>query len=82
LIRKAGTRGVALPGDIRKETFCKRLVSDVVKRLGGLDILVSNAGRQQSHDSILQISTEQFDWTMKTNILRAVLDHQGGTSAP
>ncbi len=39
-----------------------------LKSLGGIDILVSNAGRQQSHLSILDISTEQFDWTMKTNI--------------
>jgi len=29
---------------------------------------VSNAGRQQAHDSILDISTQEFDWTMKTNI--------------
>jgi NAD(P)-dependent dehydrogenase (short-subunit alcohol dehydrogenase family) len=33
-----------------------------------LDIWVSNAGRQQAHRSILEISTAQFDWTMKTNI--------------
>ncbi len=43
--------------------------------------MVSNAGRQQSHDSILDISTEQFDWTMKTNIyapfwiIKAALPH-------
>ena len=36
--------------------------------MGGLDILISNAGRQQAHASILDISTAQFDWTMKTNI--------------
>jgi NAD(P)-dependent dehydrogenase (short-subunit alcohol dehydrogenase family) len=43
-------------------------VAEAVRSLGGLDILVSNAGRQQSQASILDISTEQFDWTMKTNI--------------
>ena len=52
-----------------------------VQRLGGLDIVVSNAGRQQTHASILDISTEQFDWTMKTNIyapfwiIKAALPH-------
>jgi NAD(P)-dependent dehydrogenase (short-subunit alcohol dehydrogenase family) len=46
-----------------------------------LDILVSNAARQQSHQSILDLSTEQFDWTMKTNIyapfwiIKAALPH-------
>ncbi len=68
LIRDAGRKAVAIPGDIRDEQFCRHLVSRAVDALGGLDILVSNAGRQQAHDSILDISTEQFDWTMKTNI--------------
>jgi NAD(P)-dependent dehydrogenase (short-subunit alcohol dehydrogenase family) len=81
LIKDAGRNGVALPGDLRNEAFCTQLVSDAVQKLGGLDILVSNAGRQQAHDSILDISTEQFDWTMKTNIyapfwiIKAALPH-------
>ena len=68
LIKKEGRKGIALPGDLRDEEFCKKLVADAVNQLGGLDILVSNAGRQQTHASILDITTEQFDWTMKTNI--------------
>jgi NAD(P)-dependent dehydrogenase (short-subunit alcohol dehydrogenase family) len=80
-IRAADRKGVAIPGDIRQESFCEDLVSRAVKALDGLDILVSNAGRQQSHKSILDISTEQFDWTMKTNIyapfwiIKAALPH-------
>jgi len=68
LIRDAGCKALALPGDIRDESVCQDIVARAVSGLGGLDILVSNAGRQQAHDSILDISTEQFDWTMKTNI--------------
>ena len=68
LIRSAGCTAVGIPGDIREESFCRELVAHAIESLGGLDILVSNAGRQQAHDSILDISTEQFDWTMKTNI--------------
>ena len=68
LIRAAGVKAVGIPGDIRQESFCGDLVARAVKDLDGLDILVSNAARQQAHESILDISTEQFDWTMKTNI--------------
>jgi NAD(P)-dependent dehydrogenase (short-subunit alcohol dehydrogenase family) len=68
LIKAAGCKGVGIPGDLRQEAFCQELVARALQSLGGIDILVSNAGRQQSHPSILDISTEQFDWTMKTNI--------------
>lgn len=81
LIKAAGRKAVAIPGDLRDEAFCKKLVDDAVKGLGGLDIVVNNAGRQQTHASILDISSEQFDWTMKTNIyapfwiIKAALPH-------
>jgi NAD(P)-dependent dehydrogenase (short-subunit alcohol dehydrogenase family) len=68
LIRAAGRKAVLLPGDIRDEAFCKKLVDDAARQLGGLDILVSNAARQQSVESILDLTTAQFDWTMKTNL--------------
>jgi len=68
LIQDAGRKAVALPGDIRDEQFCQKLVAEAVGKLGGLDILVNNAGRQHSADSILDITTENFDWTFKTNV--------------
>jgi len=68
LIKKEGRKAIAIPGDIRSETFCKKLVDQAVQQLGGLDILVNNAGHQKSVESILDISTEDFDWTIKTNI--------------
>src|SRR5437762_5502670 len=43
LIGAAGCKAVLLPGDIRSEAFCKQLVADAVRGLGGLDILVNNA---------------------------------------
>lgn len=87
IIRSAGRKAVALPGDIRDEAFCRSLVEQAVNGLGGLDILVSNAGRQQSHDSILDITTDQFDWTVRTNlyamfwITRAAIPHMPPGSA-
>jgi NAD(P)-dependent dehydrogenase (short-subunit alcohol dehydrogenase family) len=68
LIREEGRIGIAIPGDLRSEEFCQSLVDQAVEQLGGLDILVSNAGRQQASDSIADITTESFDATMKTNI--------------
>jgi len=81
LIKAEGRKAIAIPGDLREEAFCKRLVEEAVRGLGGLDIVVNNAARQQAHPSILDISTEQFDWTMKTNIyapfwiIKAALPH-------
>lgn len=68
LIRAEGRKAIAIPGDLREESFCKDLVQKAIAGLGGLDILVSNAGRQQTRASILDVSTEDFDATMKTNI--------------
>jgi NAD(P)-dependent dehydrogenase (short-subunit alcohol dehydrogenase family) len=87
LMKGEGREALSIPGDIRDEAFCKRLVSEAVQGLGGLDILVSNAGRQQSRPSILDISTEDFDATMKTNIyapfwiIKAALPHMPPGSA-
>ncbi|MDB5367669.1 MAG: short-chain dehydrogenase/reductase [Rhodospirillales bacterium] len=81
LIRAAGRKAVALPGDIRDQAFCRKLVDDAVRELGGLDILVNNAARQKPHKSITEISDEDLDWTFKTNlyamfwITRAAVPH-------
>jgi NAD(P)-dependent dehydrogenase (short-subunit alcohol dehydrogenase family) len=68
LIEKEGRKGVAIPGDLRDESFCETLIEDTVAALGGIDTLVNNAGRQQQAQSIDDISSEDFDATMKTNI--------------
>jgi NAD(P)-dependent dehydrogenase (short-subunit alcohol dehydrogenase family) len=81
LIKECGRTGLSIPGDIRDEAFCKSLVDQAAQGLGGLDILVMNAGRQHSVESILELTTDLFDWTMKTNIyapfwiIKAALPH-------
>jgi NAD(P)-dependent dehydrogenase (short-subunit alcohol dehydrogenase family) len=81
LIHQAGRKAVAIPGDLREEAFCRHLVEEAVRGLGGLDVVVCNAGRQQARGSILDITTEDFDATMKTNIyapfwiIKAALPH-------
>ena len=68
LIEAAGRKAVALPGDLRDEDFCRQLVERAAARLGGLDILVNNAARQQTRATIADISSADFDATMKTNV--------------
>lgn len=81
LIKAEMRKGFSLPGDIREEEFCQKLIADAVEALGGLDILVCNAARQQSRESILDLTTEDFDAMMKTNIyapfwiIKAALPH-------
>ena len=87
LIADCGRKGYSIPGDIREEKFCRKLVEEAVKKLGGLDIVVSNAARQQSAKSFLDISSDDFDATMKTNIyapfwiLKAAVPHMKPGSA-
>ena len=68
LIEADGRKAVALPGDITDEAWCREMIGKVVSGLGGLDILVVNAGRQQFRESVEELSSEDFDRTLKTNL--------------
>ncbi len=68
LIEAEGRKAIAIPGDIKDPAFCKALVAKAVDALGGLDILVNNAGKQVTQPSIGDITPEQFDATLKTNL--------------
>ncbi|WP_425982135.1 SDR family oxidoreductase [Brevundimonas sp. TWP1-2-1b1] len=68
LIEAEGRKAVALPGDITDETWCRQMVETTVAELGGLDVLVINAGHQQYREDVGEVSTGDFDRTMKTNL--------------
>ena len=68
LIKKAGVRALALPGDVRDEDWNATMVARVLESFGGLDILVVNAGHQQFRQNVSEVSTADFDATMKTNL--------------
>ncbi|MFT2712848.1 glucose 1-dehydrogenase [Clavibacter sp. Sh2126] len=68
LIEEAGRTAVAIPGDISTAEFSRELVAKAVEGLGGLDIVVNNAGKQQNVDALEDISDEEFDLTFKTNV--------------
>ena len=68
LIRDCGQKAVPLPGDISEATAARELVSNAVEELGGLDIIVNNAGRQIAVEQLEDLSDEQFEDTFKTNV--------------
>lgn len=68
LIEAEDRKAVGLPGDVREEAWCQTMVDRAVEGLGGLDILVVNAARQQFRESVVELTTSDFDATFKTNV--------------
>ncbi len=68
LIRAEGRTAAALPGNITDEEVSRALIRQAVEALGALDVLVINAGHQQTHQSLAEVPTSDFDETMKTNV--------------
>src|SRR4051812_4307636 len=68
VVEAAGRKCVAVAGDIQDEDHCRVIVDRAVKEFGKVDILVNNAAFQMTRESIEDISTEEFDRTLKTNL--------------
>ncbi len=68
VISESGRTCIAVPGDISQEQQCHQLLERVVADFGRLDILVNNAAYQMTRDGIGDISTEEWDHTLKTNL--------------
>lgn len=67
-IERIGANCLLLSGDLKDTKFCDQIVEETIKCFGRIDILVNNAGVQYQQKSLLDITEEQFDLTMKTNI--------------
>jgi len=67
-VEQAGRRAVLVKGDLVDPELCREIIQTAVDELGGLDILVSNAAFQMSHDTLEEISDEEWDYTIATNI--------------
>ena len=68
VVEASGQKCIGVPGDIGDERHCRAIVERAVKEFGKIDILVNNAAFQMSRDSMDEISTAEFDQTMKTNL--------------
>jgi NAD(P)-dependent dehydrogenase (short-subunit alcohol dehydrogenase family) len=68
LVEQEGRRCLLLKGDVKKAAFCKKAVAQTVVKLGGLNILVNNAGMQFPQKNPKAIDEKQLDETFRTNI--------------
>jgi NAD(P)-dependent dehydrogenase (short-subunit alcohol dehydrogenase family) len=67
-VEQAGRRAILMPGDVADETYCHSVIDRATREFGKLDILVNNAAMQRTHDTIDEISSEEWDRTFRTNI--------------
>ena len=67
-VEKYGGKCHLVPGDISNKNFCEKLVRFTVETLGGIDVLINNAGVQFPQNNINCISKEQLELTFKINI--------------
>lgn len=80
-IQALGRKCLLLAGDIGEREFCDRVIDRVTTELGGIEILVNNAGEQHVRRSLSEISDEQLQHTFATNVFsqfyltRAALPH-------
>jgi NAD(P)-dependent dehydrogenase (short-subunit alcohol dehydrogenase family) len=66
-VESEGRRCITISGDVADAKFCEDAVKQVIKAFGRLDVLVNNAAFQQ-HATFDELTEEQFDRTIKTNL--------------
>jgi NAD(P)-dependent dehydrogenase (short-subunit alcohol dehydrogenase family) len=67
-VEEAGRRAVLVPGDLSDPAHCRAVVAKAVEEFGRVDVLVSNAAFQMSHEQIEDIPDDEWDHTLATNV--------------
>jgi len=86
-IESEGRRCVVLEGDLTDADFCQETIDRTVAELGRLDVLVSNAAHQNRKESLDDLTDDEFERTLHTNVLayyrlvKAALPHMNRGSA-
>ncbi len=62
------TTCLLVPGDLSKESHCRKVVTRVVKQYGKIDILVNNAGIHYESEKLEHITSKQLLKTFSTNV--------------
>jgi len=68
IVEKEGRKAITIAGDLGSKAFCEQAIRQTVEQLGGLDVLVNNAGEQHYDEDITSITEEQLRRTFQTNI--------------
>jgi NAD(P)-dependent dehydrogenase (short-subunit alcohol dehydrogenase family) len=67
-VEEAGQRAVLVPGDLSDPAHCRAVVAKAVEEFGRVDVLVSNAAFQMTHEQIEDIPDDEWDHTLATNL--------------
>ncbi len=68
LIEAEGRRALAVPGDLQDEAHCRRVIEQARDEFGRIDILINNAAFQERREQIEEISTDEWEKTLRTNL--------------
>jgi NAD(P)-dependent dehydrogenase (short-subunit alcohol dehydrogenase family) len=79
-VEKADRKAVLAAGELNQPEHCRAVIRQAVEELGGIDVLVSNAAFQMTHDSIEEIPDEEWDYTLATNL--SALFHLAKAAVP
>ncbi|PAU79505.1 SDR family NAD(P)-dependent oxidoreductase [Halomonas salipaludis] len=75
-IRAAGGEGLALKGDLSRSAEVKRVVDQAAEQLGGLDVLINNAGDMLGRVALEEIDDDRYDQVMDLNVRSVVMASQ------
>jgi NAD(P)-dependent dehydrogenase (short-subunit alcohol dehydrogenase family) len=67
-IEEAGRTCVLIPGNLADPGHCRKVVQTAVERFGRVDVLVSNAAFQMTHETLEEIPDDEWDYTLATNL--------------
>ncbi len=67
-VEEAGRKCVLVAGDLADRAHAKTIIPKAVEEFGKVDILVNNAAFQMSHDSLEEVSDDEWDYTLAVNL--------------
>jgi NAD(P)-dependent dehydrogenase (short-subunit alcohol dehydrogenase family) len=67
-VEEAGRRCVLVAGDLSDRAHVKTIIPKAVEEFGKVDVLVNNAAFQMSHDSLDEVSDDEWDYTLAVNL--------------
>ncbi|MDT7758080.1 MAG: hypothetical protein QOH27_3978 [Mycobacterium sp.] len=87
LVEDAGRKAITVPGDLSKPDQCRAVIAKAVQEFGRIDVLVSNAAYQMTHEDLDEITDDEWDYTFRLNVgayfhlVKAALPHMSAGSS-